>query len=417
MADKFLRAEIIAVGSELLDLGRVESNSIFLSQRLKSVGARVKRKWVVGDSPQEIETALKTALAASSDVIIFSGGLGPTTDDITRESVAQALGRPLQLDPAIIDDLKRRAAAFGLKLTDNNRRQAMVPKQAEVLDNPNGSAPGLYLQQDGALIFLLPGPPRELKPMTEDQVLDRIRRLKPAPQAVSRCLRLVGLAESQVDHQVEGIYKSYPEVETTILSSLGIIDLHFLWTGPDEPSRARQALDELVARVGEKLGSRVYSERDRELEEVVGEILRERGKMLATAESCTGGWISKRLTDVAGSSDYYLGGVVAYTNQLKVDLLGVNETTLERFGAVSPQTAEQMARGVRERTGADIGLAVTGIAGPGGGSAEKPVGLVHLGLSMNDDTQSRRLQVPGERRFVRLRTVRAALDWVRRSLL
>lgn len=417
MADKFLRAEIIAVGSELLDLGRVESNSIFLSQRLKAVGARVERKWVVGDSAQEIETALQTALAASSDVIVFSGGLGPTTDDITRETVAEVLGRPLKLDSSIIEDLKRRAASFGLRLTDNNRRQAMVPQGAEVLDNPNGSAPGLFMRQDGALIFLLPGPPRELEPMTEAQLLDRVRRLKPAPQAISRCLKLAGLGESQVDHQVEAIYKSYPEVETTILSSIGIIELHFLWAGPDDAPRAQETLDELTGKVRNKLGSRIYADRDVELEEVLGEMLRQQGKTLATAESCTGGWVGKRLTDVPGSSDYYLGGVLAYTNQLKVDLLGVNETTLERFGAVSPQTAEQMARGVRERTGADIGLSVTGIAGPGGGSEEKPVGLVYLGLSTDDDTQSRRFQVPGERKFVRLRTVRAALDLVRRSLL
>ncbi|MEE8586875.1 MAG: molybdopterin-binding protein, partial [Acidobacteriota bacterium] len=267
MADEFLRAEIIAVGSELLDLGRVESNSIFLSQRLKAVGARVKRKWVVGDSLQEIEAALQAALQAPSEVIVFSGGLGPTNDDITRESVAQALQRPLHLNPAIIEDLKRRAASFGLRLTDNNRRQAMVPEGAEVLENPNGSAPGLFLQQEGALIFLLPGPPRELEPMTEARVLGRIRHFKPAPQAISRCLKLAGLGESQVDQRVEEIYKSYSDVETTILSSVGIIDLHFLWTGPDDPSRAEATLDELTGRVRDKLGSRVYADRDLELEE------------------------------------------------------------------------------------------------------------------------------------------------------
>ncbi|HSR50564.1 MAG TPA: competence/damage-inducible protein A [Acidobacteriota bacterium] len=417
MNQQRLRAEIIAVGSELLEGGRLESNSAFLAGRLATVGARVRRKWVVGDSPDDIAQAVTTALEQGCDILLLSGGLGPTNDDLTREAVAQALGRPLQTVPELEDRLKKLYARFNVKMSDNNLRQAQVIAGGEAIENPKGSAPGMFLREKEALVFLLPGPPRELEPMVDNQVLPRIRQDKPGPALYRRTLKVLGLPESTVDARVEDAYRQFEDVETTILSSSGIISLHFTWTGEDHESRANQALDALLAKARQALGQSVYAEDDAEPEEILGRLLRQRGETLATAESCTGGWMGQLITAVAGSSDYYVGGYVTYSNALKVDTLGVNETTLERFGAVSRQVAEQMAAGARNRSGADYALSTTGIAGPGGGSEEKPVGLVWVGLAAPEGVESKRLQLPGDRNWIRLRSARLALDLLRRRLM
>jgi nicotinamide-nucleotide amidase len=409
-----MRAEIIAVGSELLTQARLETNSVFITKRLNESGLRVMRKFVVEDREEEIRGALESAMEFS-EVVILTGGLGPTHDDITREVVSKVLGRELAPDPQILEGLKSRYQRVGLEMTDNNLRQTMVPEGAQWMENPNGTAPGLFLREGDRLLFLLPGPPREMKPMM-DQVMDLIGQYKKLDPPRYRQLKVASETESGVDSTIGSIYTSYPSIETTILSSPGVIELTFYWMGEANEQLAEGQLGELVARVGEKLGESVFTDREEDLEQVVGRMLSEKGKTVATAESCTGGLLGKMLTDVPGSSDYYRGGVICYSNDLKADLVGVNETTLERFGAVSEQVAAQMAAGIRESTGADVGLSVTGIAGPGGETAEKPIGLVFVGLS-SDQVRVKKMNLGGSREAIRIRASRFALDWLRRSLL
>ena len=409
-----MRVEIIAVGSELLSQARLETNSVFITQKLKESGLKVMRKFVVEDREEEIQGALESAMRGS-EVVIITGGLGPTHDDITREVVSKALGRELELDTKILEELKSRYQRVGLKMTDNNLRQARVPKGAESMVNPNGTAPGIFLREGKTLLFLLPGPPREMKPMM-GQVMDLIGRYKRVSRPYYRQLKVASESESGVDSAVGSIYTSYSSIETTILSSPGIIELMFYWMGEANQQLAEDQLGELVTRVREKLGDSIFTDREEDLEQVVGRMLREKGKTVATAESCTGGMLGKMLTDVPGSSDYYRGGVVCYSNELKADLVGVNETTLERFGAVSEQVAAQMAVGIRERDGSDVGLSVTGIAGPEGGTEEKPIGLVFVGLS-SGQVRVRQMNLGGPREAIRMRASRFALDLLRKSLL
>lgn len=411
-----MRAEIIAVGSELLTPSRVETNSLFVTEKLNETGIKVMRKSVVGDREEEIRAVLEAALK-ESEIVILTGGLGPTNDDITREVVAKILGRELRLHSDIIDGLKARYGSAGLKMTENNRRQAMVPEGAEPLDNPNGTAPGLFLKEGKALVFLLPGPPRELKPMMVGTVMRLIRKHKQVSRQFHRRLKLASEAESRVDNLVGPIYTSYPKIETTILSSPGIIELLFLWVGEEDETVAQHQLEELSELIRDQLRDSVFTDQELSLPEVVGQELRKRGKTLASAESCTGGLVGKLLTDVPGSSDYYTGGVVCYSNRSKAELLGVNETTIERLGAVSEAVASQMATGICLRTGSDIGLSVTGVAGPGGGTPEKPVGLVFVGVCHGAEVGVKKLQFPGTREAIRLRASRVALDSVRRDLL
>jgi nicotinamide-nucleotide amidase len=410
-----MRAEIIAVGTELLTPSRLDTNSLFITRRLNECGLRVMRKFVVGDRQEEIRGALEMALQ-ESEVVLTIGGLGPTHDDITREVVSAALGRDLALDDALVNGLKTRFRRAGYQLTDNNLRQARVPEGAEPLVNPNGSAPGLFLKEGKALLFLLPGPPRELEPMM-DQVMECIRKHKQVSQTFHRRLKVASQSESVVDAAVGPIYKSYPQIETTILSSPGILELLFYWVGEADQEMAEGQLEELQSRLADQLGDSVFTDQEEGLEEVVGRILRESGQSVATAESCTGGLMGKMLTDVPGSSEYYQGGVVCYSNSLKVDLLGVDRDSLERHGAVSQPVAQQMAVGIRESTGADFGLSVTGIAGPDGGTSEKPVGLVFIGLSHDKDTQVQEERFPGSREAIRMRASWHALDWLRRTVL
>jgi nicotinamide-nucleotide amidase len=410
-----LQSEIIAVGSELLSFGRTETNSLFLASQLIPLGFRVPRKFAVADAETEIVEVLALALRRS-DVVLVTGGLGPTNDDITREVAAGFLGLSLKEDAELLRQLRERYERFGLKMTENNRKQAAVPRTAEVLPNGLGSAPGLLLTLGGKLLFLLPGPPRELHPMVRGQVVPLLKSRLRTEETVLRRLKVGGEAESRVDQRIGDIYKTYSEVETTILSSPGIISLYFVWRGGPDRTQADAVLDELVGRIRDKLGKAVFSDREETLPEALGDLLRRSGKTLATAESCTGGLIGGMLTEAPGSSDYYLGGVVVYSDRAKVELLGVVRRSIEEAGAVSAEVAEQLAVGARDRFGASIGLSVTGIAGPGGGTATKPVGTVFVGLASERETRTRRLLMPGDREAVRLRASRVALDWVRREL-
>ncbi|RPJ60961.1 MAG: competence/damage-inducible protein A [Acidobacteria bacterium] len=411
-----MQAEIIAIGSELLSPWRLDTNSLFITEHLNRAGIRVWRKTVIGDRFEDLREVFSSAVR-QADIVFCIGGLGPTKDDITREVVAAVLERKLQMNDEALKQLEKRYARIGVPMTPNNLQQAMVPEGGEVIPNPNGTAPGLLIRHQDRLVFLLPGPPHELKAMVVDQVMSWIARYYTASALIFRHLKIASEGESRVDHLVSPIYTSYDEVETTILASAGIVDLFFYWTRPDAIDRSGPVLEELTRRVKEVLGASVYTEGEQSLEAVTGALLREKGKTLATAESCTGGFLGKMITDVAGSSDYYLGGMITYSNEAKSEWLGVDCGLIEKHGAVSPEVARAMADRARVLAGADFGLSTTGIAGPGGGSAEKPVGLVYIGIANAIGNEAKRLQLPGDREIVRLRSARIAIDWLRRHLL
>ena len=412
-------AVVVAVGSELLTPHKSDTNSLFITERLNAVGIGVVQKLVAGDDPTGLARALRYAMSVA-DLVIVTGGLGPTADDVTREVAAELLGVPLDESAAIVEAIRARFTARGLEMPESNRRQAAVPRGAEILENPGGTAPGLWLTAGDARLVLLPGPPRELRPM-----LDRLvtRRLAPAAggrRVQRRVIRTTGRTESHIDELVRPIYEPLaelqPPVETTILASLGRIDLHLSTVGADPEAGAR-VLDAAVGELAGTLGNCVVSTDGRSLPEVVGELLQGRGARLAVAESCTGGLIASRLTDVPGSSAYVHAGWVLYSNEAKV-ALGVASELIETHGAVSEPVAEAMAVAARAAAGVDFGLAVTGIAGPGGATPAKPVGTVCLALAGSEaPPRVRRVQLPGDRERVKFQASQAALDLLRRALL
>ncbi len=410
-----MHSEIIAVGSELLSFGRIDTNSVYISSRLAELGISVRYKQVVGDRIEDISQAISLAMSRSQ-IVFITGGLGPTNDDITREGVAAALSRVMKEDDQVIRDMEILYRKWNRSMSENNRRQAMVPEGALVIPNLNGTAPGLFLQEDEKLVFVLPGPPRELNPMVEDQVLPLIKKFKSVAERPSRILKIASVAESALDARIEGIYKGYPDVDTTILSSPGVISLYFTWR-LDSLDQAETCLDDLTGRIKAELGLSVLTDREEEMAAALGRLLKEKGLTLALAESCTGGLICKMLTDVPGSSEYFLGGVVSYSNATKEKVLGVSPGDLKEHGAVSASVAEQMALGARQYLDADIGLSVTGIAGPGGGTEEKPVGTVFIGLSATETCLSWKVQALGGRDIVRQRSANQALDRLRIWLL
>lgn len=410
-----LRAEIIAIGSELLTPYRVDTNSLWLTEQLNELGIVVRMKAIIGDDLETLVEHIRHALGRA-DVLIATGGLGPTEDDLTREAFAQALERPLYRDEDLLEQLRRRFQRYGLSMTPNNARQADVISGAHVLDNSVGSAPGLFIEEGTKLVFLLPGPPREMKPMFERHVRPRLAARSSGDRIVRRTLRVAGITESALDDRIAPVYTQYENPATTIISSLAGLEIH-LTARARTTEEAERMLDELAVKLEERLGEHLVSRYGESVERVVGKQLTERRLTLAVAESCTGGLIAKRVTDIPGSSHYFVGGIVAYSNEAKVELLGVAEALIRRAGAVSPGVAEAMARGVRERLHADIGIGVTGIAGPSGGTPEKPVGLVYVGLDWKGDIRHKRFHIPGDRERVRELTTLLALDWVRRELL
>src|SRR6185436_3208783 len=379
-----LSAEIIAIGSELLAHDRTDTNSLWLTERLHRIGIDVKLKTIVGDDDARLEEVIKDAVKRSR-VVITTGGLGPTEDDITRKVVARALNRRLSLDEKVLTELRARFQSFGVTMPERNSRQAMVIDGSEILPNPNGTAPGLYLEQDKCAIALLPGPPREMKPMFENHVQARFESLSGDIRFARRVLRVAGMGESAVDEKIAPIYTQFENPQTTILFNSSEIEIHLRAHARTE-DEAEALLDHLSLKIEQALGNSVFSFRGETMEEVVGRRLAITGFTLSVAESCTGGLIAQRLTNVPGASRYFLEGVVAYSNESKKRTLGVEPILLLEHGAVSAEVAEAMAEGVRERAGADFGLSVTGIAGPEGGSEEKPVGLVYIALS--DEVQT-----------------------------
>src|SRR2546422_334931 len=410
-----LSAEIIAIGSELLAPDRTDTNSLWLTEKLNRIGIDVKLKTIVGDDDARLEELIKDA-AKRSRVVITTGGLGPTEDDITRKVVARALGRRLILDENVLNEIRARFQSFGVTMPERNSRQAMVIDGAEVLPNPNGTAPGLYLEHEGCAIALFPGPPREMNPMFENHVQSRLEKLAGDLRFARRMLRVAGLGESAVDEKIAPIYTKYDNPQTTILFNQSEIEIHLTARGRTE-AEADALLDRLSEQLEERLGDAVFSFAGEKMEEIVGLKLTLGGYTVAVAESCTGGLIAERLTEVPGSSKYFIEGAVTYSNDAKTRTLDVEPMLLLEHGAVSAPVAEAMAEGIRKRARTDFGLSVTGIAGPGGGTEEKPIGLVYIALADDVQTKSRKLQIPGDRQLVRWRASQAALDLLRRRLI
>jgi nicotinamide-nucleotide amidase len=410
-----MNAEIIAIGSELLTPYRLDTNSLWLTDELNKIGIRVIHKAVVGDSRDEMRSSFRHALDRA-DLIVASGGLGPTDDDRTRETVAELLGRKMHMDEAIVREIQERFRRFARTMPEINKRQAMVPEGATVLPNPRGTAPALWLEADGHIIVLLPGVPHELKSIFETEVRPRLAKISGAERLFTRDLRTTGLGESDVETRVRPLYQLYPDTETTILAAPSGTQLHPR-TWSRDPAKAEKLLDEITDRMALALGEHLYSTHGEALEEVVARVLTENRATVAVAESCTGGMLAERLTKIPGSSSYFLGGVICYSNELKTSLVGVPQSLIEAKGAVSSEVALALADGIRKRTGATLGVGVTGVAGPGGGTPEKPVGLVHIGLADEHGPRERAYRFPGDRERIRQFASQSALDAVRRYYL
>ena len=410
-----LKAEIIAIGSELLTPHRTDTNSLWLTERLNSIGIAVQLKTVVGDDESNLEQTARDALGRS-DIIISTGGLGPTEDDVTRKVFARVTGRQLTLDYEILAAIRERFASRGYQMTPNNERQALIPNGAKALPNPNGTAPGLKMEASGKLLVLLPGPPRENQPMFDDHVMPELEKMSRGARMSKRVLKVTGLGESALDDLIAPIYGEYTNPTTTILFTESEIEVHLEAKAATE-ARAAELAGELAYKLEDKLGEHCYSTRGESLEEVIGNRLRLTQYTIATAESCTGGLIAERITNVAGSSDYFLGSIVSYSNEAKTSMLGVPTELIERHGPVSGVVAEAMARGIKERTGATVGVSVTGVAGPGGGTDAVPVGTVYIGLADDVTNTNRRFTLLGDRHLIRRRASTVALDMVRRRYL
>jgi nicotinamide-nucleotide amidase len=414
-----MNAEIIAVGSEMLTPFRQDTNSLYITEKLNELGIAVDFKTIVGDKLKQLTDAVRHALGRV-DIVVFSGGLGPTEDDLTREAVAEALGVRLKRDPDLIAHLYARAASRRMTITRNNEKQADVIDGATILPNKLGSAPGQWLDavlgKHRKLAMLLPGPPHELKPMFEEQCLPRLREIVPKRHIATRVLKAAMIGESTADSRIAPIYTQYKDVETTILAHLGDIELR-LSCAKQILDLAQGRVDELAGKLEDELEDVVYSSQGETLEQIVLYHLEMRGATLAVAESCTGGMVAQRLTSVSGSSRSFVGGAVVYSNRLKTEFAGVDPHLIAKHGAVSQEVAVALAEGIRERCGATVGVGITGIAGPGGGTDEKPVGLVYVAVSDDDGTDWVEKRFPGDRAGVRFYASQQGLDLVRRRLM
>ncbi len=410
-----LSAEIIAVGSELLTPEKTDTNSLWLTAKLNEIGVEVKLKTIVGDDEARLEETIKDALKRS-DIVISTGGLGPTEDDVTRQVSARAVGRELVYHEHLVVELRERFKRWGREMPEINKRQAYVIEGAEILPNPNGSAVGMMLEIAEKFFVVLPGPPRELMPMFENYVLPKLKAKAGEIFVKRRVLKVSGLGESAVDEAIAPIYKSFDSVQTSILFNKSEVEVH-LFVQADSDAAAENVLDDVAKKIAEKLGIAVFALNGESMEEIIGTMLTERGQTLSVAESCTGGLIAMRLTDISGSSKYFTEGAVTYSNEAKMRTLGVPDEIIKNFGAVSAETAEAMAAGMRARAATDYAISVTGIAGPDGGSEEKPVGTVFIGYSDEKQTKSMKMTMPGDRYLIRWRSSQAALDYLRRQLL
>jgi nicotinamide-nucleotide amidase len=414
-----VNAEIVAIGSELLTPFRQDTNSLYLTEKLNQLGVEVIFKTIVGDCREHLTGSASLALSRA-DIVIFMGGLGPTEDDLTREAVAEALQLELHRDPEIVAAIERRFASRGWKMSANNAKQGDVIAGAIVLPNPNGTAPGQWIsgKYEGRekIIILLPGPPHELRALFDQECMERLRAKLPPQFIATRVLKVTGMGESQCDARVAPIYKRFTDVQTTILAGAGEIQVH-LRTRADSLDAAQQRVDQVVEEIEAELGDYVFSDNGDSLEQIVGYYLQMRNASLAVAESCTGGLLAERITSVSGSSRYFLGGAVVYSNQLKTGFADVPADLIAKHGAVSREVAAALAEGIRKRCQATLGVGITGVAGPAGGTAEKPVGLVFHALAGDRGTEVIERNFPGDRKRIRWFASQQAMDMVRRKLM
>ena len=404
-------AEIIAIGSELLTPQKVDTNSLYLTDQLNALGVEVVRKTIVGDERARLTDTILAALARSQ-VIVLTGGLGPTEDDLTRDAVAAALGRSMDFHQEISDAIEERLKRYGRKMAEINRRQAYIIAGAEILPNDRGTAPGQWIAHDGVVLMLLPGPPNELKAMFEKQCLPRLEKFLPPQVIRTRFFRTVGMTESELDQLISPVYTRYANLATTILAVSGEIHIH-LRARCAAAEQAEAVLEKACDEIEPLLGDRIYSRNGDSLEQVIGDLLRARRASLSVAESVTGGLLGGRITAVPSSSDYFRGGFLVYSNEMKTRLLGVSAQMLAEHTAVSEAVAIAMAEGARERTGSDYAVSMTGYAGPDG----EKVGLVFIGLATPAETEVRRILFPADRERVRAFSTNVALDFLRRKLL
>ena len=414
-----MKSEIIAVGSEMLTPFRQDTNSLYLTEKLNEIGVTVRFKTIVGDRLKDLVSTIRNALART-DIVILIGGLGPTEDDLTREAVAEALSLALRRDAAQVAALHVRAAAWRMPMAENNLKQADVIETAAILPNPNGSAPGQWLDTTfngyRKLVMLVPGPPNECRPLFDDECMPRLRALVPQRFIAKRTLKAAMIPESQADKLLAPIYTAYTDVETTILAKAGDIQLTLLCSKRNLDA-AQQRVDELAGRMEEALDDWLYSSDGESLEQIVLYYLGLRQATLAVAESCTGGMVAQRITGVPGSSRSFLGGAIVYSDPLKTSFANVPPDLIAKHGAVSAEVAAAMAEGIRKRTGATLGIGVTGIAGPSGGTDAKPVGLVYFAVSDTQKTDTFDRTFRGDRDRVRQWATQQALDLIRRKLM
>jgi nicotinamide-nucleotide amidase len=414
-----MKCEIIAVGSELLTPFRQDTNSLYLTERLNAIGVDVAFKTIVGDRNRDLVNAVRTALGRA-DIVAVMGGLGPTEDDLSREAVAEALSVTLRRNGSLVAALADRFAQRRMTMTENNLKQADVIEGAIVLPNANGTAPGQWLDtQFGGhrkLVMLVPGPPNECKPLFAEQCIPRLREILPVRHIAKRVLKATMIPESTADALLAPIYTKFTDVDTTILAGNCEIQLQLFCAKPSLEA-AQHRVDELASRLEEALDSHLFSSTGETLEQIVLYYLELKQETLAVAESCTGGLLSQRITSISGSSRSFLGGAVVYSNELKTDFAGVPPELIAEHGAVSAEVAESLARGIRQRVGSSMGVGITGIAGPGGGTEEKPVGLVYIGVSYGKKTESLECHFRGDRDRIRQWASQQALDLIRRRLM
>ena len=409
-----MEAILISIGNELLNGRTTNTNATFIAGKLFEIGIRTRKVVTIGDDQEGIRQALGEALT-EADLVILTGGLGPTHDDVTKKAVADYFDAPLALDPAILKRVEDRFRKRGMAMPEVNRNQALVPRGARILENPIGTAPGLHFSRQGREVFVLPGVPKEMKALVEGAVLPYLSRKTGRQSTRVEQFRTTGIAESRLYEKLKDLLDAHPEFEVAFLPKFTGVDIRVIFRGKVAENAQRwQAFEHALV---ERIGQYIYARGQEELEAVVGRLLRENKLTLAVAESCTGGLLQDRITNVSGSSTYFLGGMVTYSNQSKMQLLGVQEASLANYGAVSEVVAREMAAGVQRIFQASYALSTTGIAGPTGASPTKPVGLVYVGLAGPEGVVARRFQFVQDRRLNKELAAQAALDFLRRALL
>lgn len=412
---KDLTIEIIAVGSELLTPFYQDTNSLYITSRLNDLGLKVSYKSVVGDTRESLLLCFKQALKRAGMIFII-GGLGPTSDDITREVFAEALGRELEFKPNLLKIIKERFKKRGMDMPPSNRKQAFIISGSEVIKNKSGTASGLWIEESGVVSVLLPGPPVELKTMFESEIMPRMKAFKKG-FIIHKMLKITGITESETEMLISNLYPKSPEINLSVLACPGQIEIHLTSHSLASSKQAQEQIRPLIESLNERLKKHVFSKTGDELEEVIGKLLVENKKTLSIAESCTGGYLGHRITNVPGSSRYFLQGVQVYSNQAKIQLLGVGKEKIQKYGAVSSEVAGLMAEGIRNKSRTDYGLAITGIAGPGGSTEEKPLGLVYVALSWDKGVKIDQNLFLGNRTTIKFQSTQKALDMLRRHIL